>query len=434
MRITASGVRSSCEALATNRFCVSNAAGEPVQHRVEGGGQLGHLVVGAGVADPLVERLLAEPPGGRGDLVQRAQRPAGHRVRAGDADDADGEQREQALDQQLPLTAASTSSRLPLARASSVAAVGEHHPGAGPQLVGRVQRVADQQPGQQDQDRARADQQDAVEQGQPQPQGRAQPLRSRLRRQVDGHAAPPTADHDRFGHPVAGADHGLDQRRVAELLAQRHHGHPYGRGERVGVGVPDPFQQLLAGHHAAARLEQLLQHAELLAGQVERRAAAGDHPPGLVEHQVADGEHRRRGRGGPPAQRLHPGDQLVERERLGQVVVGAELQALDPVGDACRSRSASAPGSARRRRPASAQISSPCMPGRSRSSTTTSYRVTIRHLVPGGAVVGDVDRHALAAQPARDRVGEVPLVFHHQHPHPRSSTVLSDLPSLAADV
>ena len=71
-------------------------------------GQLGHLVVGAGVADPLVEGLAAEPPRGRGDLLQRAQRPAGHRVRAGDADHADREQREQALDQQLPRRASTS--------------------------------------------------------------------------------------------------------------------------------------------------------------------------------------------------------------------------------------------------------------------------------------------------------------------------------------
>jgi hypothetical protein len=30
---------------------------------------------------------------------------------------------------------------------------------------------------------------------------------------------------------------------------------------------------------------------------------------------------------------MHPRDQLTERERLGQVVVGADVQALDPVSD-----------------------------------------------------------------------------------------------------
>ena len=52
--------------------------------------------------------------------------------------------------------------------------------------------------------------------------------------------------------PVAGADDGLDHRRVAELAAQVHHRHPDGVGERVGVLVPHPFQQLLGADHGAA--------------------------------------------------------------------------------------------------------------------------------------------------------------------------------------
>ena len=40
-----------------------------------------------------------------------------------------------------------------------------------------------------------------------------------------------------------------------------------------------------------------------------------------------------------------------------------------------------------------------------------------RLLVPVVAVVGDIDRHALGAQSPRDRVGQRPLVLHHQDPH-----------------
>ena len=40
------------------------------------------------------------------------------------------------------------------------------------------------------------------------------------------------------------------------------------------------------------------------------------------------------GLGGHPAQqRAQPGEQLLERERLGQVVVGPGVEALDPVAD-----------------------------------------------------------------------------------------------------
>ena len=94
VRITASGVRSSCEALATKRFCVSNAAAirSSIASKVSASSATSSSA--PDVADPLVEGLLAEPLGGRGDLVQRAQRPAGHRVRAGHPDDADRQQRD----------------------------------------------------------------------------------------------------------------------------------------------------------------------------------------------------------------------------------------------------------------------------------------------------------------------------------------------------
>ncbi len=47
-----------------------------------------------------------------------------------------------------------------------------------------------------------------------------------------------------------------------------------------------------------------------------------------VEGQVRDLEHRRRDRLGAPPQRLHPGEQLLQGERLGDVVIGAHLERL----------------------------------------------------------------------------------------------------------
>jgi hypothetical protein len=64
--------------------------------------------------------------------------------------------------------------------------------------------------------------------------------------------------------------------------------------------------------------------------------------------------------------------------------------------------------------------SSPDIPGRSRSSTITSYRVTVAFSCPSTPVVRDVDRHAVTPQPPRDRVGQCRLVLHHQHPHASS--------------
>ena len=148
------------------------------------------------------------------------------------------------------------------------------------------------------------------------------------------------------------------------------------------------------------------------------RAAAGHHPAGLVEHQVADGEHRRRGRGGPPAQRLHPGHQLLEGERLGQVVVGAELQPLDPVGDRAARGEHQHPGQRAGRDQRRADLVA-VHAGQVPVEHDDVVAGHVGHLVALQTVVGDVHRHALAPQPARDRVAEVPLVFHHQHAHRR---------------
>jgi hypothetical protein len=158
---------------------------EPVEHGVEGGGQLGHLVVGAVVPDPLVKRLAGQPPRGGRHPVQGAQRPAGDEVRPGHPDDAHRQYRGQALLQQLAL-GAGEELPLPLAGVEGTA-VGQHHVGTGRELVGRAQRLPDQQPRQQDEQGGRADQQDAVEQGEPQPYGRPQlPPRTGV---VDGHGS-----------------------------------------------------------------------------------------------------------------------------------------------------------------------------------------------------------------------------------------------------
>src|SRR5690606_38943119 len=61
-----------------------------------------------------------------------------------------------------------------------------------------------------------------------------------------------------------------------------------------------------------------------------------DRAAGRVELDVPGPQHRGRGGGGPAAERPHPGDELGEGERFGQVVVGAQGQTLDPVVDAGR--------------------------------------------------------------------------------------------------
>jgi hypothetical protein len=48
-----------------------------------------------------------------------------------------------------------------------------------------------------------------------------------------------------------------------------------------------------------------------------------------VEHQVADAQRRHPARRPAPQQRAEPGEQLLALERLDEVVVGADVEALD---------------------------------------------------------------------------------------------------------
>ena len=139
-------------------------------------------------------------------------------------------------------------------------------------------------------------------------------------------------------------------------------------------------------------------------------------------------QHRRRHRRGPPAQRPDPGDQLLERERLGQVVVGAELQPLDPVGDGAARGQHEHPG----QRPRGDQVGADLVAVHAGQVAVEHHHVVARHhrhLVPGRAVVGDVDGQALPAQPARDRVGEAALVLDHQYPHGATLTAGAPRPN-----
>ena len=195
-------------------------------------------------------------------------------------------------------------------------------------------------------------------------------MRSVGRKSLTAPSRPPR----RHGNARAGVDavprthDGVDDRRLAELAPQRHHRDPHRGGERVGVLVPYPVEQLLAAHDGALRREQCLQDAELLAGQLDQLAVAGDRALGGVELDVAGGQHRRRRRRGATAERAHPRDQFGERERLGQVVVGAERQPGHLVLDGAARGQHHAPASARPRRSAGGRSRRPtCPAGRGRA-------------------------------------------------------------------
>ena len=111
--------------------------------------------------------------------------------------------------------------------------------------------------------------------------------------------------------------------------------------ERLGVadivGAPDAVDERVAGEHAPGVVQQQLEQLELLERQLALLAPDRDLVALGIEAHVADLEHprcrgRRRRLVRRPAQhRPHPGHQLPQPVGLGDVVVGADLQADDGV-------------------------------------------------------------------------------------------------------
>jgi hypothetical protein len=121
---------------------------------------------------------------------------------------------------------------------------------------------------------------------------------------------------------------------VLDLLAHPPDVHSHRPGVEAFVVAPDPAHDLIPGEHATGVARDEPQEVELLGRKPDLDAALADLPRAGVHRQIADLEplDRRRGRARTPEHGLDPSDQLPRRERLGDVVVGAELETHDAVG------------------------------------------------------------------------------------------------------
>ena len=186
--------------------------------------------------------------------------------------------------------------------------------------------------------------------------------------------------------------------------------HLDGGGERVGVLVPDSLEQLLGRDDAAVGAEQVLEHGELLGAERQALPAAAGEAVCGVDAQVAVHERGRQGGAGAAGERPHPRDELGEGERLGQVVVGSEAEAVDAVFDR-------AGGGEHQDAPVASL-------GDERAAdpiAVHAWQVPVEHehVVVGERQVRervvpverDVDGHALAAQPCGDRVGKLGVIL-----------------------
>jgi hypothetical protein len=175
------------------------------------------------------------------------------------------------------------------------------------------------------------------------------------------------------------------------------------------------LQQLLGADDGAVRGQQHLQDAELLAGQRQRLPSAGRPVPRAVDGQVPVPDHRR-SRRRPASQGAHACDQLGERERLAEVVVGAQFQAVDPVVDRRRRGQQEDPGGGVGHQGPADVVSV------HHRQVSIEHDHVVRGIGRAGQrrrpVVDDVDRHPGIAQALADPGGQRDVVLDHQHAHP----------------
>ena len=95
--------------------------------------------------------------------------------------------------------------------------------------------------------------------------------------------------------------------------------------------VPDLLEQGFGAEEGGAGAQQRLEHAELLDRQVQRAPVPDGCAPQRVELEAGRLQHPGPGRGLPAGQGADAQHQLGEVEGLGQVVIGAQAQAADPL-------------------------------------------------------------------------------------------------------
>ena len=186
----------------------------------------------------------------------------------------------------------------------------------------------------------------------------------------------------------------------------------------VGIIAPHLQQQLLLGHHAALAAQQQLQHIVFPAAQPQGPLPAGQLERSRLQPQVPEGN----GIVGfglaaaPAQQRTDAGQQLVGLEGLGQIVVRAAVQALDPVGYV-------AAGRQHQHRHGMAPGAQPSQQGEAvhprQHGVQQDQVIDIRHgvVVAGDAVAADVHGVSLPPQQLRQVLGQAVFILDHKQPH-----------------
>ncbi len=122
---------------------------------------------------------------------------------------------------------------------------------------------------------------------------------------------------------------------LVDLLAQLAHEHVDGAVAVRGAAAPDPLQELVAREDAALVECERVDEPELGRRQLGARAVHVGLHVARVEAELLDldllAAPRLLRTGAPPCGGCDPRRELLHRERLDEVVVGAELEGVDAV-------------------------------------------------------------------------------------------------------
>src|SRR6266487_1619167 len=88
------------------------------------------------------------------------------------------------------------------------------------------------------------------------------------------------------------------------------------------IVAPDVLGDLVLAEYAPGIAHQIREQVEFLRGQLDRLIGAAGFVARQIEHELADHQLIFRTVASAATERSHPSQQLLQRERLGQIVVG----------------------------------------------------------------------------------------------------------------
>src|SRR5581483_1881265 len=233
-------------------------------------------------------------------------------------------------------------------------------------------------------------------------------------------ASAPQASSMRSGRDaVARISHRLDRVRAAELLAQPSYADVDDVRSRVEAVAPDLREQPLAADDLPRVRDEVVEQPELAVGQVDDTVAdlrLTAHQVELERPRADPGAVRGAGR----AAQVHADarHELVERERLREVVVGPEVEAPQLRGQlgTCREDEHREVG------PRLAYLGQQAQAVDARQQQVEDdelVRSAERELEPCRPVLGGVDHEPLGLEPQPEEIQDPRLVLDDENPHPR---------------